>query len=346
MAKKKKTKNSNNSTTKNKNDVLIIILIACVTFYIANLYFNSGPKFMDYEECAEASVLTILDLPKAIISDGLKKLDKNLNADFAAKFNYPSSVKGVAISLMKCGNAFQVDHPNYVTGAFVICYITLQTFAIPGPIILSVLAGVFYDSVYVGVGIVACCCALGSSLCYLLSYFLGKRSLYNLIPTRMDEFSSRIESNRENLLWYMLFLRLTPLLPNWFINVASPIVGVPLSHFAIATFLGTTPANVVYYYAGTVLKDQGEFNTSKGYKSIIVMTLLAVLSLVPTMFKKQIANMEKEMGSSSKKKAASSTKKKFTTTKKRSSSSNRKKKSTTTGSTRSSSRLRRRNAKK
>ena len=116
----------------------------------------------------------------------------------------------------------------------------------------------------------------------------------------MDEFSSRIESNRENLLWYMLFLRLTPLLPNWFINVASPIVGVPLSHFAIATFLGTTPANVVYYYAGTVLKDQGEFNTSKGYKSIIVMTLLAVLSLVPTLFKKQIANMEKQMGLSRK----------------------------------------------
>ena len=56
------------------------------------------------------------------------------------------------------------------------------------------------------------------------------------------------------------------------------------------------------------------------------MTLLAVLSLVPTMFKKQIANMEKEMGSSSKKKTASSTKKKSTTTKKRSSSSNRKKK--------------------
>ena len=61
MAKKKKTKNSNNSTTKNKNDVLIIILIACVTFYIANLYFNSGPKFMDYEDCAEARLDSRVD---------------------------------------------------------------------------------------------------------------------------------------------------------------------------------------------------------------------------------------------------------------------------------------------
>lgn len=36
----------------------------------------------------------------------------------------------------------------------------------------------------------------------------------------------------------MLFLRVTPLIPNWFVNVASPIVGVPISTFAIATFIG------------------------------------------------------------------------------------------------------------
>lgn len=89
-------------------------------------------------------------------------------------------------------------------------------------------------------------------------------------------------------------------------------MGVPLWHFAMATFLGTTPANVVYYYAGTVLKDQGEFDTSKGYKSVVVMTLLAVLSLVPTFFKKQIAQMEKDMGAKKEKtavKKASATKK-------------------------------------
>lgn len=32
---------------------------------------------------------------------------------------------------------------------------------------------------------------------------------------------------------YMLFLRMTPLLPNIFINMASPIVGVPLHIFAL-----------------------------------------------------------------------------------------------------------------
>ena len=301
---------------------VVLVVIASVSFYVANLYLTSGPKLSEYQDCDEASDLSIIDLPKAIVSDALKKLDAKCNTEFAKIMNYKSSVKGVATSLMKCGNAFQVNHPNYVTGSFVICYVLLQTFAIPGPIILSVLAGVFYDSVFVGVGIVASCCAFGSSMCYLLSYFLGKRALFSLIPTRMEDFSNRIESNRENLFWYMLFLRLTPLLPNWFINVASPLVGVPLWHFATATFLGTTPANVVYYYAGTVLKDQGEFDTSKGYKSVIVMALLAVLSLVPTFFKKQIAQMEKNMGST-KVKAA---KNKISTTKKQTAQSGARKK--------------------
>ncbi len=36
----------------------------------------------------------------------------------------------------------------------------------------------------------------------------------------------------------MIFLRFTPLVPNWFVNIASPIVGIPYAYFGIGTFLG------------------------------------------------------------------------------------------------------------
>ena len=36
----------------------------------------------------------------------------------------------------------------------------------------------------------------------------------------------------------MLFLRLTPLVPNWFVNVSSPIVGIPIKYFALGTLFG------------------------------------------------------------------------------------------------------------
>ena len=49
----------------------------------------------------------------------------------------------------------------------------------------------------------------------------------------------QIRRNQDNLFYYLLFLRITPLLPNWFVNVSSPIVGVPVQQFVLATFLGT-----------------------------------------------------------------------------------------------------------
>ena len=40
---------------------------------------------------------------------------------------------------------------------------------------------------------------------------------------------------------YILFLRITPFLPNWFINVVSPVINVPLWTFFFATVLGKLP---------------------------------------------------------------------------------------------------------
>lgn len=43
----------------------------------------------------------------------------------------------------------------------------------------------------------------------------------------------------------MLFLRVTPTLPNTFINFASPIVDVPYHTFFLATVIGLIPAAFV-----------------------------------------------------------------------------------------------------
>jgi uncharacterized membrane protein YdjX (TVP38/TMEM64 family) len=294
MAKKKSVKDAEGTGNKMRNQIIAFVVIACVSFSGAHYYITNGPALLDYESCESAARLRVIDLPLTVVSDGFRKADKTLNVNsFTSFFSTERSVEDLAKSLMSCGEALD---KTYVTGVFVTVYVLLQTFAIPGPIILSVLAGVFYENIFFGVGLVATCCTVGSSLCYMLSYFLGRLAVKKLVPGKIQMFEERINSNRENLLWYMLFLRLTPILPNWFINVASPIVKVPLSYFAIATFVGTTPANVVYYYAGKVLKDSGKFDSSKGYKTAGIMVLLALLSLLPTIFKKQLSQMEQGMG--------------------------------------------------
>ena len=61
----------------------------------------------------------------------------------------------------------------------------------------------------------------------------------------LNRFLSQVSRRREGLLNYMLFLRLTPTLPNTFINVASPIVDVPYHTFFFATVVGLIPAAYV-----------------------------------------------------------------------------------------------------
>lgn len=66
----------------------------------------------------------------------------------------------------------------------------------------------------------------------------------------------------------MLFLRITPLVPNWFVNIASPIAGISFPIFFSGTLLGIVwkygsltyikglmPANIIHVRAGLVLND-------------------------------------------------------------------------------------------
>ena len=73
-------------------------------------------------------------------------------------------------------------------------------------------------------------------------------------------FKKAIDDNHDNLFFFLLFLRISPLLPNWLINLASPVVGVPFKYFLLATILGITqnnlgliPANIMHCYMGTTL---------------------------------------------------------------------------------------------
>jgi hypothetical protein len=69
---------------------------------------------------------------------------------------------------------------------------------------------------------------IGSAVCYMLSYLILKEIVYYYFPERCGRLAQEVHHHRHNLLNYILFLRITPIFPNWFINVSAPIVSVPL----------------------------------------------------------------------------------------------------------------------
>ncbi len=128
----------------------------------------------------------------------------------------------------------------------------MQSFAIPGPLILSIISGALFGKVF-GFLLVCIVAAVGASICYLLSTALARYFIFKQFPNRVLQFKRSVESNKDNLFFYMLFLRITPLLPNWLINLASPIVGVPYKHFFFATVIGLMPANIMHVNMGSEL---------------------------------------------------------------------------------------------
>ncbi|XP_063223591.1 transmembrane protein 41B isoform X2 [Bacillus rossius redtenbacheri] len=174
-----------------------------------------------------------------------------------------------------------------VLGAIFVTYIFLQTFAIPGSISLSILCG-FLFPFPLALSLVCFCSATGASLCYLLSLFMGRRVVFKYFPDRVLQWTAVVNRHRDNLFNYMFFLRVTPFLPNWFINIVSPIIDVPLSVFFIGTFLGVAPPSVVAIQAGQTLYELSASSDAWSWYSAVVLGLLAVLSLVPVLFKQKL----------------------------------------------------------
>ncbi|RZF33995.1 hypothetical protein LSTR_LSTR006911 [Laodelphax striatellus] len=170
-----------------------------------------------------------------------------------------------------------------LTAIFVV-YIFLQTFAIPGSISLSVLCG-FLFPFPIALCLICFCSATGASFCYLISNFVGRKVVYRFFPDQAAKYSDVVTRHRDNIFNYILFLRMTPFLPNWFINIASPVINVPLTPFWIGTFIGVAPPSFVAIQAGQTLQLLTSDTGTWSWKSMIILGVFAVLSLVPVLFK-------------------------------------------------------------
>lgn len=166
----------------------------------------------------------------------------------------------------------------------ILAYIFLQTFAIPGSLFLSILSGFLYNFP-IALTLVCFCSALGATLCYLLSQLVGRRLVRHYFPRRAAEWADQVDKHRDNLLSYILFLRMTPFLPNWFINLVAPVIGVPLYPFAFGTFLGVAPPSFIAIQAGKTLHTLTSSRDAFSWTAMIMLGACAVLSLLPAIFK-------------------------------------------------------------
>ncbi|KVH95193.1 uncharacterized membrane protein At4g09580-like [Cynara cardunculus var. scolymus] len=174
------------------------------------------------------------------------------------------------------------DYTIQVLLAYCTVYIFMQTFMIPGSVFMSLLAGSLFG-VLKGVAIVVFAATAGASSCYFLSNLIGRPLILSLCPEKLVFFQNQVAKRESRLLNYMLFLRVTPTLPNTFINVASPIVNVPYHTFFLATSIGVVPVAYVAVRAGTTLGELRSVGDLYDIQSIGILFFVGLASVIPTL---------------------------------------------------------------
>ncbi|GJV11293.1 uncharacterized membrane protein-like protein [Tanacetum coccineum] len=220
-----------------------------------------------------------------VFAIGLLSIYRNMPPLEYGQLKLPRSISDLRILKDHLGTYASIHPTKFILG-YCSTYIFMQTFMIPGTIFMSLLAGALFG-VIKGIFLVVFNSTAGASSCFFLSKLIGRPIVYWLWPGKLKLFQAEVAKRRDKLLNYMLFLRITPTLPNLFINLASPIVDVPYHVFFLATVVGLVPAAYITVRAGLALGDLNSVKDLYDFKTLSVLFLIGFISILPTILKRK-----------------------------------------------------------
>jgi len=148
--------------------------------------------------------------------------------------------------------AFRDQNYLLAVGAFMLVYIVIVAFSLPGAAIAS-LTGGFLFAVFPGALINVAAATVGATIIFLAArYGLGEQ-----LARKMDDSEGAVkhikEGLNENELSFLFLMRLVPAVPFFAANLIPALVGVRLGRFVFTTFFGIIPGGIVYTWIGAGL---------------------------------------------------------------------------------------------
>ncbi|KAK3815247.1 MAG: hypothetical protein J3Q66DRAFT_344099 [Benniella sp.] len=110
-----------------------------------------------------------------------------------------------------------------------------------------------------------------------------------------EEEEDQDDSDETSLFMQLLLIRLFPLTPYWFINLASPLVGVPVVPFMTSMLLGCMPYNYICAQAGAILSEIHELRDIYQQPWILFqIVVVLLLSTAAVLISKRAKKQQKE----------------------------------------------------
>ena len=182
---------------------------------------------------------------------------------------------------------FVQDHLIVAVLVFVGIYTAVVALSIPIAVLLTVTGGFLFGAA-IAFPMVVVSATLGS----VLIFFAARSSLRSLLEAKAGPWFARLEQGFRRDQWsYMFFLRLTPIVPFFVVNVAAALLGVDLLCFAVATFLGIMPLTLAFVLAGAGIGDvldAGAFSLEAivSTKLILALTGIGLVAILPPVLRR------------------------------------------------------------
>lgn len=136
--------------------------------------------------------------------------------------------------------------------AFIAIYAFVVVLSIPGAIVLT-LTGGFLFGMFPGVVYNVLAATLGAVLVFMAARTGFGHDMAEGIERRGGAMARLAQALRDNQVSVLLTMRLIPVVPFFLANLAAASVGVRLRTFALTTFIGIIPADIIYTQLGAGL---------------------------------------------------------------------------------------------
>ncbi len=166
--------------------------------------------------------------------------------------------------------AWVAARPVAAAAAYVGAYILVVALSLPGGAVMT-LAGGFLFGPWLGTALTVAGATIGACLLFLAA----RSALAPLVAGRAARLLEKVRPGLErDGFFYLLTLRLIPVVPFWLANLAPALVGMPFGAYAAATALGIIPGTAVFSGIGAGL---GEVFASGGTPDLGVILSPSIL---------------------------------------------------------------------
>jgi len=132
---------------------------------------------------------------------------------------------------------------------FVAVYAAAVALSVPGGAVLTIAGGLLFGWLIGGLASI-----LGATIGASIIFLIARSALGDVLAARAGPRLSRFrEGFHEDAFSYLLFLRLVPIFPFWFVNLAPGLLGVSFAPYVAATILGIIPGTFAFALAGNGL---------------------------------------------------------------------------------------------